>query len=138
MSCEHAETTVLLYLFGEAPEGFEDHLAGCAACQEALAEHAATVRAVEPAFETAQVTELRPPARSRWLPWMAAAAAVVGLVVLLNREDPGTGPAVAGAAAAAAPTPPAAARRVWTDPIETELDDIDLEFESLARDLEEP
>ena len=45
---------------------------------------------------------------------------------------------MSGSGAALAFTPAAAEGRVWTDPIETELDDIDLEFESLARDLEEP
>jgi hypothetical protein len=138
MSCEHAETTVLLYLFGEAPDGFEEHLAGCDECQESLAEHAATVRAVEPAFTAEELAVPGRAPRSRWLPWLAAAAAVAAFAMLMARGTPEQTPLLDGDAAADAVTPAEVERRVWTDPIELELDDMDLELDSLTRDLEEP
>ena len=50
MSCEHSETTAVLAAFGEAPDAFEDHLAGCADCQKVVAEHLQTISIVEPAL----------------------------------------------------------------------------------------
>ena len=39
MKCPHAETTTLLWIYGEGPEGHEAHVANCAICQEVLKTH---------------------------------------------------------------------------------------------------
>ena len=39
MKCPHAETTTLLWIYGEGPEGHEAHVANCADCQAVLAMH---------------------------------------------------------------------------------------------------
>ena len=158
MTCEHAETTVLLYLFGEAPEGFEEHLAGCDDCQESLADHAATLRAVDPVLGPGGATAESPPSlepRSlapadagpgrpsdvpgpRTLPWLMAAAAAATLALVVSRwpADPPAADDQDGAADAI--TPGLDAAEVWVDPIERELDDLSGDLDSLFRDLEEP
>lgn len=48
MSCPHAESTAILYLFGEAPEEYAAHLEGCAICQNVILEHQETVEVITP------------------------------------------------------------------------------------------
>lgn len=147
MTCEHAETTVLLHLFGEAPSWYAGHLARCEECQEALAEHALTVGLVEGVFReeeddmqvaTLELVGARPrpeaaaPAatrpRRRWFPWIAAAAAGIavagGIALYPEPEEP-------------APVEEIALASEWEDSIEEELDMLTEEFEALARDLED-
>jgi len=133
MGCEHASTTVLLHLFGEAPEGYSEHLARCEECQEALAEHAVTVGAVEGVFLRGKVggsPAALPLQRRRWLRWMVAAAAAVALAwgMTLMSDEGGEAVPVAAADAEA---------DAWVDPIERELDLITEEFDSLSRELED-
>ena len=39
MSCPHAQTTTILWIYGEADEAHATHVAGCAICQRVLQEH---------------------------------------------------------------------------------------------------
>lgn len=157
MTCEHAETTVLLYLFGEAPAEYEEHLAQCEECQEALAEHAATVRAVEPVFRgdgeaanesairsdprksTRETPSLGEPSnrRSRALPWLVAAAAAAVAFLLIARWPADPRPTAVAQSPAGPESLTATIPAAWTDPIEEELDDIAVEFDLLARDMED-
>lgn len=144
MSCEHARTTVLLHLYGESPQWYAGHLARCAECQEALAEHAVTVGLVEPVFQDSQVLTMEQeaaPAEVAELPrdvlgtrraalWVAAAAAALVLA--------GGWAIVAGLAEDPAPTETHVVEVLpWEDPIDEELDLLDSELDALARDLEE-
>lgn len=160
MTCEHAATTVLLYLFGEAPDGYEEHLAACDECQESLSRHAATVRAVDPVLGPGGAADVSapsleprrivptPPAtarqvdaqihRTRTLPWLVAAAAAATLALAVARWPAQPGMVEDQDAAADAVTPGRIEPEPWTDPIELELDDIAGEFDSLIRDMEEP
>ena len=50
MSCPHAQTTTLSWLYGDGPEEHLHHVAACAHCQTVAAEHAdALGQLVEPA-----------------------------------------------------------------------------------------
>jgi len=160
MTCEHAETTVLLYLFGEAPDGFEEHLADCDDCQESLAEHAATVRAVEPVLGPGGATAESPPSleprslapaaagprggaadaapEPRPVPGVMAAAAAAALALVVARWPSPQGVAGDQDGTADAVTPMPDTAEPWVDPIERELEDLSGEFDSLFRDLEEP
>lgn len=160
MTCEHAETTVLLYLFGEAPGGFEEHLAACDECQESLSQHAATVRAVDPVLGPGGAADVSAPSLeprhiaptplattrqvdtpiqwTRTLPWLAAAAAAATLALVVARWPAQPGLVEDQDAAADAVTPGRVVAEPWADPIELELDDIAGEFDSLIRDMEEP
>ena len=148
MSCEHARTTVLLHLFGEAPPWYAGHLARCEECQEALAEHAVTVGLVEGVFRdepvltmeqeaaTAEVVDLPTraagPARRVRRPvlWAGAAAAVLALALGAT--------VVSDLAKGPSPTEiPMVEVIPWEDPIDQELDLLDFELDALARDLEE-
>jgi hypothetical protein len=150
MACEHSETTVLLHLFGEAPSWYAGHLAGCADCQDALAEHAVTVGVVEgalrkqpdvqegPTLEHEAVTgadveviPLRSAGTGRRVAlWAAAVAAVlalaVGVGVALTPEPP--------TPVADAPVVPL---EPWVDPIAAELDMLDAELDALSREMED-
>ena len=52
--CAHAETTTLLWLYGEGPEEHVHHMADCAVCQEVAETHAAVASAVGPVREALQ------------------------------------------------------------------------------------
>lgn len=81
MSCPHATTTTLLWLYGEADESHAEHVAGCAVCRAVVAEHADVMSAM------AEVShlDLRPSNEASTLPrpahrpmWHLALGAVVG------------------------------------------------------------
>ena len=48
MSCPHAESTAILYIFGEAPDDYAAHLEGCEICQNVILEHQETIAVVTP------------------------------------------------------------------------------------------
>lgn len=88
-TCEHAETTTLLWLYGEADEAHATHVAGCGACTEVARQHADLMSEVGPIADRlvaapsaeGQVDPLPAPANRGW--WigvvvgLAAAAAVL-------------------------------------------------------------
>jgi hypothetical protein len=129
MSCQHTQTTTLLWLYGEGPQDHAAHVAGCASCQAVVRDHEQVASALGPALASVSA----PPRSSgrRRPPW-AAGAVVAGLVAL-----------AAGLLLWARPpeaTPPAPVRVVVTspssDPLDMALDDLDLELERLSLDLE--
>ena len=83
MSCPHAETTAILYLFGEAPEDYAAHLESCEICQNVILEHQETIEVITP--------HIPAPARRR-LPVQAIAPvaalfAIAAAVLLTVRLD---------------------------------------------------
>ncbi len=122
--CEHAETTVLLHLFGEAPPGYAEHLAGCFECQQSLAEHADTVDSVTPAFEAP---------RNRRRGWLVAGLGMaLAASVLLSLGGPMPAPPAADTGLAMAGPPPID----LSDPLDTELDVLAGELDLLFFEME--
>ncbi|MEN0066610.1 MAG: hypothetical protein AAGA48_31040 [Myxococcota bacterium] len=92
MSCPHATTTTLLWLYGEADASHDAHVASCAECQAVAADHADVMSAM------AEVSHLDlcedPPAAPRpvnrgWsvraVSLTAVALAAAAGVLLMNR-----------------------------------------------------
>jgi hypothetical protein len=83
MSCPHAESTAILYLFGEAPADYAAHLEGCEICQNTILAHQETLAVVTPHI----------PAQARRRPVrvlapIAAIIAIAAAVLLTVRMDP--------------------------------------------------
>lgn len=112
MTCRHAETTTIAWLYGEADEAHAAHVAGCAACAEIADLHVDVLSAVAPALPALASP---PPARRSVVrsPWAWLAAAALLLTPLLLPEP-------------APPLPPPGDR-------EPEL--LDLQLEQLRDDL---
>jgi len=51
MTCEHAETTTIAWLYGEGPEDHLHHVATCEACQRVLRTHSEVMQAVGPVLD---------------------------------------------------------------------------------------
>lgn len=78
MSCTHASTTTLLWVYGEGPEGHLEHISGCAACQAVVESEERVSHAIGPVVGALQVPPVR--SRPRWAGWvgvMAIAAAAL-------------------------------------------------------------
>ena len=138
-SCEQSETTVLLYLFGEAPPEYSEHLDGCAECQAALSEHADTIAWVSPALAQPQEAELvqlpQPTTPRSWLVG-AGLALAAGMALSLQpgpAVDSDGAPALAELTEGPEETAPDLS---WEDPFSTRLSSLDAEINDLARDLE--
>ena len=93
MSCEYAETTTLLWLYGEADEAHAEHVAGCAECTAVAEMHADTGSMVAPILPVlrrphgeAVASSVPQPANSaRWLlPFIAGAAASAAVLLGLG------------------------------------------------------
>ncbi|HJN77601.1 MAG TPA: hypothetical protein QGF58_27020 [Myxococcota bacterium] len=129
MSCPRNEQ-VVAYLFGEEQDGFADHLAGCEACQEALADAAESVDAIAPAFhpkdlvETDKIPDVV--ARKGAANWPLLVAAVLGLAAaVMVAVRPFEAPVVVEPDVS------------WEEPLEIELDALSAELDDLEIDLEE-
>jgi len=136
MSCEHATTTTLLWLYGEAAESHAEHVAYCEVCQAVAADHADVMSAM------AEVShlDLRPSARADETPREATTAGPA------NRA--GYWPLVAGLAVAAAlalavraPAPPVEVATSEVTPVDVgifaalEDDPLDERFDALSYEL---
>ncbi|HHO49741.1 MAG TPA: hypothetical protein ENK18_02450 [Deltaproteobacteria bacterium] len=146
MRCEHAQTTTLLWVYGEAEEAHAGHVAACADCRAVLSEHEAVASALGPALAaiSAQPDDpsgaLAGPARRRavGLRWAlglagAAAAAAAAIAVLTGGGPPGAG---VESFAAVEPGRGLGLGLGPPDPFDLALDDLDRELERLSRDLE--
>lgn len=94
MPCESRETDRILYVYGEPPEGFVEHLPECAEC-------ALAVRRLEEVRESyasqPPPTPLPLPVRgNRFAAWLSIAAAVLvagtGWILMTYRETPAAPP----------------------------------------------
>lgn len=117
MTCPHAATTTLSWMYDEQPEDHLHHVVGCADCQGVLDTHESVLAAVSPIAPS--LTSV--PRRSRW-PLVAAVALAAAAFVV-----------------AALPDPPEEAPAVVTTPfdgqLDLELDDLDHALDTLAADL---
>lgn len=143
MNCPHAETTTLLWLYGEADEAHALHVASCAECSRVAALHADVQSAVAPAApalrrassESAEVVSLPPqPRRAPWA-WGAVLLAASVLLFLGTAEPPSGEPAPGET-----PMPDAVAQLdlPLSDPdqLDLRLDDVDRQILDLSLDLE--
>lgn len=82
MSCPHAETTTILWIYGEAGDAHEAHVASCDTCQQVLAMHEDVTFHLSAASSVATSVVNPPvipkPANSTW---MGMFVAVVGVGV---------------------------------------------------------
>ena len=73
MKCPHAETTTLLWIYGEGPEGHEAHVANCPDCQAVLKAHETVLFHVAEMEQplalpvTAPPQEIPEPANRNWM-----------------------------------------------------------------------
>ncbi|TNE86181.1 MAG: hypothetical protein EP330_23130 [Deltaproteobacteria bacterium] len=128
MSCEHAETTTLLWLYGEGPEDHAAHVAECAECTEVSALHADVV-AVLPEVEAVPV---RPANGSAWYLGGGLALAAAAVLVALVGGRPAEPTLDTAVALAPATT------FEWQAPLSDltdELDALDAEFADLSDEL---
>lgn len=87
MSCPHATTTTLQWLYGEGDEAHAEHVASCAECQVVVAEHADVMSALEGVshldLEPSADAPVRPANRPMWRAVaMAVAAGLLAAAVL--------------------------------------------------------
>lgn len=135
MACEHASTTTLAWLYGEADEAHVVHVQGCRACQDVVADHADVASALGPALGGVRVEPTR---RRRWQ-WasLGLAAAAAGLLFVTGPPAPpeavigaGVEPGVSAAIAASVPLGGPG------DAFDSELEALDQELDRLTLDLE--
>jgi len=122
MSCPHATTTTLLWLYGEGDEDHLDHVAECAECQLVVAEHAEVASALGPVLPALATPPPVPTGRTWWL-------APIGVVAL-----------AAATLLAVRALPPPVPSTADTDvavvaPSAVLDDDLDEALEGLERDL---
>lgn len=127
MSCEHAQSTTLSWLYGELDDdAHAAHVAVCEDCQAVLADHELVAAAMPVAAPS-----IPEPANKPWrwaLLAAAAAAAVAAGWWLAPRPAAPDDTAVAVA--------PALDDQLFAADIDSELDALDADLERLAADLE--
>jgi hypothetical protein len=97
MSCAHAETTTVLWAYGEGPENHTDHIAVCSECREVIAMHesvGADISALLPLLRRPLDEAVPAPVSQRksWVRWAAAVSALaagLAFVVGSQRFDDG-------------------------------------------------
>lgn len=141
MTCEH-ETTTLLWLYGEADDGHEAHIASCASCRALVAEHADVASALGPslgALADGGPPRAQPAPARRDRAWLGAGIVALAAAVLawVAVTDPSGPPEVAetvdpevSAAIVASGSPNVG------DPFDLEMDDLDRELDELSFELE--
>jgi hypothetical protein len=136
MSCTHASTTTLLWLYENEPATHDAHIATCEECQAVIAEHGdlmATLGPVLPALASPVPDTSR---RVRYAAWGSATLAFVALAASwllavppqLEVRDTGLTPDVASQTAFVV--------ELWPDDaFEADLDALDQELRDLSMDL---
>lgn len=97
MSCSHAETTTLLWAYGEGPEDHAEHVATCAACQDVVAMHEFVGAEVAPILpilrrlddEVQPEPVVRHPRWGRWVLAVGVLAAGLALMVGFGTRESG-------------------------------------------------
>lgn len=122
MSCIHAETTTLLWLYGEADEAHASHVAECDECGLIAAMHA-DVAVASQDLSAPDPTELPAPANGASWTWISAIAVAAAVSFALLSGTP--------------TTPVDTGTRLASIPIEVPLDDLALEFDVLDAELDD-
>ncbi|MBW1877041.1 MAG: hypothetical protein JRI25_00870 [Deltaproteobacteria bacterium] len=145
MSCEHAKSTTLLWLYGEGDEAHLHHVAACAECQAVVAEHEAVAGLVGPIAADLAVSEAMPadPIPANRVPWrwMAVAAAVAASILVMGHLAPAPGglDRTGDTAVAVLEAPlasPMAVDGLFTAALDADLDALDADLDWMAADLE--
>ena len=129
MSCPHAETTTLAWLYGEGDDAHALHVAGCPACQAVAELHEGVQAQVAPVLPRGSEAPVAPARRGRW--WVAAAVALAAGVLLALVP----GGAVSEPAPVPTPVAEAVPSSMWSGDLELELADLDASLDVLAADL---
>lgn len=141
MSCVHAETTTLLWLYGELEthaDAHAEHIASCEACSAAVELHSDLLHALSPALPAMSATPAaaaaaRPANNLRWFALLALAA---GLVVMVLTGTPSEAPSAPPAPALAAATGPVLGAHVSVDEFDPDFRDLDERLDALEADLD--
>jgi hypothetical protein len=146
MSCEHANSTTLLWLYGEGDEEHLHHVAACPECQAVVAEHEAVGGVVGPIAAELGVADAAPsdPVPANRVPWrwMAAAAAVAASILVLWHLAPvpgvldRTGDTAVAALDRPVDAPTAVDVSIFTAELDADLDALDADLDWFAADLE--
>lgn len=121
--CPHAETTTLLWLYGELDdEAHAAHVAACPACREVASLHADVLSAVGPVAPALAAAPTR--ARRAW--WFAPAVLALAAAVLL---------ALLRAPAAPVPSPEPPPELALEDDLDQALDALASEVDLLEVEL---
>ena len=136
MSCQHAKTTTLLWLYGEGPEDHVSHIAECEECQAVTEEHSdlmVTIGPVIPALRRAE-----PMRRRRW--WVAAGLVALAAAAALMLRFAMVAPTLSPEVVAANDTDGEVemfleADLVFVDPLDLWLDDLDADLDAFSQDL---
>ena len=147
MSCPDAETTTMLWVYGEGPEDHASHVAGCADCRSVVAEHEAVagdIAGILPVIRRLDDEAAPEPANNDrgWVRWLVALGVASALLLVVGSQiltpsavdesiDPPS--AVAIAVQADAFTDGVVLAPFYAD-IDAELDDLDFLVASLAAD----
>lgn len=132
MSCEHAETTTLLWLYGEGDEAHATHVVACPECRAVVADHETVWSALDRA--RVPVPEVPEPANRPWVRWALVGAMVAAAVAVALLTTPRPHPAPVPAVATLAAPAPATADNHKPD-LDHDLDQLDGDMDALAADL---
>lgn len=84
MSCPHATTTTLLWLYGEADEAHADHVAGCPECRAVAADQADVASAMV-GITHLDLRDVTPRPQRRWISGVGVAVALAAAAALFLR-----------------------------------------------------
>jgi len=136
MSCPHATTTTLLWLYDNEPVNHDVHVGSCHDCQAVVAEHGDLMATLGPVLPALVVPAPRANQRVRYASWGGTTLALVALAAAwllavpssLEVRDTGLSPD--------ATSPTAFATDLWADDgFESDLDALDQELRDLSMDL---
>ena len=139
MSCEHAESTTLLWLDGEAPEAHDLHVAACAECQEVIDGLERVQHALVPIAAALGVADVAATVQvntgfhfARWGAALAVAASVLLAVRFMPLQAEVDVPADTDLASVQPLLP--ISNSLYGD-LDAGLEDLDVALDSLAWDL---
>ena len=138
MSCPHATTTTIAWLYGEADEAHALHVADCAACTAVADEHELVMSVVVPVLPRGKAPELPEAPAWRSPSWWAAGVLLAASALLALRI--GTAPVSVSVPEPTSTATTVAALEVepasvWSGELEAELDDLDASLDALAADF---
>lgn len=136
MSCPHATTTTMLWLYGEGEESHAEHVAGCEACQEVAREHADVMSAMSGVSHLdLQVTQASSrPANRVWPIGIGGAAVLAAAAALATITAPDPAPEVV--AEVGEPVDLSVFAALDDDPLDDRFDALTLELGDLAANVE--